>query len=374
VYFISFLKGNMVLSAMQLLEYFYDRNNEIPDYHQRKFNMPEENRVFISGSPASGKTSLALDYLMNFDSDDVLYIDFKDPKFAFSDIMEEDVQNFVEANKIDYLVLDHYSHDYFEYLPIVKQLIIISPTNYEYDKSFKTLKLPLLDYEEFFSFQKRGTEKQIFNLFLKQGTLPQLALHPTPKEQLFLNFLRSHFTESEQKLLTVLAYFNGATVTTFQLYTHAKERYKISKDLIYKQIKNFEESNIITFIHDIESPKQKKLLFFDFALAKYLSLSQNFPKQFETMVALSLLKHNITFKSFGLNAYITNMEQLILPAPFETEESFWKKAHNRFSIYKKQKVKKVYVITVASNFEFSIEDIIFEALPFYEWVVINDED
>jgi hypothetical protein len=336
--------------------------------------MPEENKVFISGSPASGKTSLALDYLMNFDTEEVLYIDFEDPKFAFSDIMEEDVQSFVEANEIDYLVLDHYSHEYFEYLPIVKQLIIISSTDYAYDKSFKTLKLPLLDYEEFFSFQKRGTEKQIFNQFLKQGTLPQLALHQTPKEQLFLNFLRSHFTESEQKLLTVLAYFNGVTVSTFQLYTHAKERYKISKDLIYKQIKNFEKRNIITFIENIENPKQKKLLFFDFALAKYLSLSQNFPKQFETMVALSLLKHNVAFKSFGLNAYVTHMRNLILPAPFETEENFWKKAHNRFSTYKKQKIKKVYVITVASNFEFTIENIVFEALPFYEWVVINDEN
>lgn len=364
----------MLLSSMQLLEYFYDRNNEITTYHQRKFNIANTSKVFIYGSPASGKTSLALDYLMNFDNETVLYIDFQDPKFAFLDIMEEDVQSFIEVNEIEYLVLDHYTHEYFEYLPTIKQLIIISANYYEYDQSFEELKLPLLDYEEFFSFQKRGTEKQIFNQFLRLGTLPQLATQSAPKEQLFLNFLRSHFTESEQKLLTVLAYFNGATITTFQLYTHAKERYKISKDLIYKQIKHFEERNIITFVHDIESPKQKKLLFFDFALAKYLSLSQNFPKQFETMVALSLLKHNIAFKSFGLNAYIINIENLILPAPFETEESFWKKAHNRFSIYKKQKIKKVYVITVASNFEFNIEDIVFEALPFYEWVVINDEN
>ena len=364
----------MILLLMELLEYFYDRNNDISSYHPRKFNMPQEDNVFIYGSPASGKTSLALDYLMNFASEEVLYIDFQDPKFAFIDIMEEDVQSFVEANEINYLVFDHYAHDYFEYLPTIKQLIIIASTYKVYEENFKVLKLPLLDYEEFFSFQSRGTEKQIFNIFLRQGTLPQLALHPTPKEQLFLNFLRSHFSESEQKLLTVLAYFNGATVTTFQLYTHAKERYKISKDLIYKQIKEFEEKNIITFVKNIENPKQKKLLFFDFALAKYLSLSQNFPKQFETMIALSLLKHNIAFKSFGLNTYITDANNLILPAPFETEDLFWKKAHNKFSVYKKQKIQKVSIITVASNFEFRIENIVFEALPFYEWVVINDEN
>jgi hypothetical protein len=359
---------------MQLLEYFYDRNNSIPLYRPRKFSMPKANRVFIYGAPASGKTSLALDYLMNFDSEELLYIDFNDPKFAFLDIMEEDIEHFVEANAIKYLVLDHYTHGYFDSFPMVEQLIVISSTNYDYEEHFEKLNLPLLDYEEFFSFQKRGTEKQIFNQFLKQGTLPQLAINPTPKEQLFLSFLHSHFSPSEQKLLILLAHFNGATVTTFQLYTYAKERYKISKDLIYKQIKSFEEQGIIRFIPNIENPKQKRLLFFDFALAKYLSLNQTFPKQFESMVALSLLKHNIAFKSFGLNAYIDYRNTLILPAPFETEESFWKKAHKRFSSYKQAKIKRVIIVTVNAQYEFEIEKIKFEALPFYEWVVINDEE
>ena len=359
---------------MQLLEYFYNRNNEVRNYQPRKFNIPNGDKIFIYGSPSSGKTSLVLDYLMDLEQEEVLYIDFKDPKFAFRDIMEEDVEGFVEANEINYLVLDHYEHEYFEEFPKVKQLIILSADIYEYAPSFKKLQLPLLDYEEFFSFQKRGTEKQIFNLYLRQGTIPQLAINDAPKEQLFLNFIRSHFTESEQKLLGVLAHFNGLSVTTHQLYTHAKERYKISKDLIYKQIKEFEDKYIITFVYDIENPKQKKLLFFDFALAKYLTLTQSFPKQFETMIALSLLKHKISFKAFGLNSYITNLDYLILPTPFETEESFWKKAHNKFTLYKKQKIKKVYIITIASNFEFSIEDIVFEGLPFYEWVVINDEN
>jgi GTPase SAR1 family protein len=359
---------------MKLLEYFYDRNNEIINYHPRKFTISNEKNIFIYGSPASGKTSLVLDYLMNIDTEEVLYIDFKDPKFAFRDIMEEDVEGFIEANEIKYLVLDHYEHEYFEYFPKVAQLIILSANSYDYEDAFEELQLPLLDYEEFFSFQKRGTEKHIFNLFLQQGTIPQLALNSAPKEQLFLNFIRSHFTESEQKLLGVLAHFNGLSVSTFQIYTHAKERYKISKDLIYKQIKSFEEKGIISFIINIQNPKQKKLLFFDFALAKYLTLTQNFPKQFETMIALSLLKHNVAFKSFGLNSYITHLDYLILPAPFENEESFWKKAHNRFTLYKKQKIKKVYIVTVASDFEFSIENIIFEALPFYEWVIINDQE
>ena len=316
---------------------------------------------------------MALDYLMNHNPEFSLYIDFQDPKFQFRDIMEEDIDGFIDANKIELLILDHYKHEYFEILPNVKKLIIISNVYYKYEKSFNYLNLPLLDYEEFFSFQKRGTETQIFNLFLKQGTLPQLATTTAQKEQLFQNFIQIHFNESEQKLLNVLAYFNGATVTTFQLYTHAKERYKISKDLMYKQIKIFQEWGVISFISDSQNSSSKKLLFFDFALAKYLTLSQSFPRQFDTMIALSLHKHNIQFKALGSIGYITEQAQLISPAPFESEESFWKKSHNRFNIYKKASITKVYVVTVATNYNFRIENIEFEALPFYEWVVINDE-
>ena len=359
---------------MQLLEYFHDRNNDITAYKQRKFNLPEADRVLLYGSPASGKTSMALDYMMNYDSEEVLYIDFQDPKFQFRDIMEEDADGFIEANEIELLILDHYEHEYFEMLPNVKKLIIVSSTHYNYGETFKYLNLPLLDYEEFFSFQKRGTETQIFNLFLKQGTLPQLATSTAPKEQIFQTFIRSHFNESEQKLLNVLAYYNGATVTTFQLYTHAKERYKISKDLIYKQIKMFQKRGIITFIADVQNPSSKRLLFFDFALAKYLTLTQSFHKQFDTMIALSLHKHNIKFKAFGVTGYLTERRELIISAPFESEESFWKKAHARFPNYKKSGVKHIYIVTVTNSYEFKIENIKFEALPFYEWIIINDEE
>jgi len=360
---------------MQLLEYFYDRNNEIPTYHQRKFTISDFPKIFIYGSPTSGKTSMVLDYLMNFDSESFLYMDFKDPKFQFRDIMEEDVNGFVEANSITTLVLDHYEDDYFELLPKAQKLIIISSKyNSTYiDEEFEELRVPLLDYEEFFSFQKRGTERQIFNLFLRQGTLPQLAMQTAPKEQLFLTFIKSHFNESEEKLLTILAHFNGATVTTHQIYTYAKERYRISKDLIYKQIDEFQKKELITMIPEYKNSRQKKLLFFDFALAKYLTLSQNFSRQFDTMVALSLLKHTITFENIGLAGYITEHHELISPAPFDSEEVFWKKAQNKFSFYKKLPITKVYIVTIGVNYSFSIENILFEALPFYEWIVINDE-
>jgi len=358
---------------MQLLEYFYDRNNEITTYHQRKFSLSKGEKILLYGSPASGKSYLVLDYLMEFDPEEILYIDFRDPKFEFRDIMEEDVEGFVEANGIKVLVLDHYQHTYFETFPRVNQLILITNRDHAYE-GFEKLNLPLLDYEEFFSFQKRGNERQVFNLFLRQGTLPQLATQTAPKEQLFFNFIRTHFSESEQKLLNVLAHFNGATVTTFQIYNYAKERYKISKDLIYRQIEDFKERGIILFVFDCKDVKKKKLLFFDFALAKYLTLTQTFPKQFETMIALSLHKHNISFKTFGNRGFLTEKNHLIVPAPFESKEFFFKKVAGKLLSYKKADLKKVYIITIPNHYEFTIENIEFEALPFYEWIVINDEN
>jgi hypothetical protein len=358
---------------MELLEYFYNRNNEVTIYYPRKLSITKANKTLIYGSPASGKSSLVLDYLVKFNSIDTLYIDFSDPKFQFGDIIEEDIEAFIKLNNINILVLDHYQHGYFQRFPIVKELIVVSDEFHDYGDGFNIIEVPLLDYEEFFSFQKQNSEKQIFNLFLKRGTLPQLAVvQSVPKEQLFQIFIKSHFNQSEQKLLNILAHFNGSVVTTFQIYSYAKERYKTSKDTIYKQIKKLTKRGVISFIPDAINPSSKKLIFFDFALAKYLTLTQRFPKQFDTMVALSLLKHNIRFKSFGTRGYITDKMELIIPAPFEEENSFWKKAHSKFSVYKKSGIKQVHIITVASNYGFSIENIIFEALPFYEWVVIND--
>ncbi len=188
------------------------------------------------------------------------------------------------------------------------------------------------------------------------------------------DFVQINFDINEQKLLIILAEHNTKHITINQLYNFAKERFKISKDWIYLTIKAFKKEKLIFFIDEHYQKSGKKMIMFDFAFAKYLTINQPFIIQFDTMVALALLKHGIEFKTLGIHGYITSKSELIIIAPFESEERLWVKSQNKFSIYKKYGVKKITIVTVANSYEYSIEKLSFEALPFYEWTVVNDEE
>lgn len=188
------------------------------------------------------------------------------------------------------------------------------------------------------------------------------------------SFLQSSFDENEQKLLLILAQHHTKHLTTHQIYTFAKEKFKVSKDWLYKTMKLFTEEKLVLFIEDRYQKSGKKMLLFDFAFAKYLTMGQPFILQFDTMIALALMKHHIKVQTLGIHGYVTTKDELIIPAPFESEESLWVKSQNKFSLYKKYGIKKVTIITVTNSYEYSIEKLYFEALPFNEWSVISDEE
>jgi hypothetical protein len=188
------------------------------------------------------------------------------------------------------------------------------------------------------------------------------------------NFLQSAFDDNEQKLLLVLAQHHTKHLTIHQIYTFAKEKFKVSKDWLYKTMKLFTEEKLVIFIEDRYQKSGKKMLLFDFAFAKYLTIGQPFILQFDTMIALALVKHGIEVQTLGIHGYVTNNNELIIPAPFESEESLWVKSQGKFSIYKKYGIKKVTIVTVANTYEYHIEKLYFEAIPFNEWSVINAEE
>ena len=358
---------------MNLLEYYQNHLPNSENFVPRKCYIPAQGDINLFGVRGSGKTSLILDMLHEVKKEHLLYIDLDDPNLLFETITTLSLQQFIDKHNIQILVLDHYKDAYLSTFPNVSRLIIVTRVPL-HSTLFISLELFPLDYEEFLAFESGTLHSGGFNHFLRSGTLPLLARSQKTSTQAMKTFFQSAFDTQEQKLLLLLALHHTKHLTTNQIYTFAKEKFKVSKDWLYKTIKRFTEEKLILFIEDRYQKSGKKMLLFDFAFAKYLTLGQPFILQFDTMIALALMKHDIIVQTLGIHGYITKNHELILPAPFESEESLWVKSQNKFSLYKKYGIKKVTIVTVANTYEYSIEKLHFEALPFDEWSVINNED
>jgi len=358
---------------MDLLEYFQNQKYANENYVVRKHQIPEQGDINLYGVRGSGKTAMVLDFLEHLEEENTLYVDFDDPNMIFATLSLDSIQSFITLHDIKVLVLDHFQAGSLPAYPRVDRLIVVTRTKLP-GGSFNPLALFPLDYEEFLAFDKTVVATNAFNHFLRSGTLPALSQLSKSTSTAMNAFLRSRFDLNEQKLLVLLANHHTKHLTTHQIFTFAKERFKVSKDWLYRTIKHFKEEGVIFFIDDKYQKSGKKMLLFDFALAKHLTTGQPFITQFDTMVALALIKHGIRFKTLSIHGYITHDNELIIPAPFESEESIWAKSQKKFSLYKKHGVKKITIVTVANSYEYQIEKIHFEALPFYEWTVLEEEE
>ena len=358
---------------MKRLDYFQNSVPENASYTDRKLQLPDENHINLYGVRGSGQSSLVIDYLQDMDHETLLYIDCEDPGLAFDPLSSGEIGNYVQEEGIELLVLDHYEACGLDTPPDAERVIIISRTPMELE-GFVQIELFPLDYEEFLAFERGASQTSSFNHFLKLGTLPLMSQSPYRGEAELKTFLHSRFEKQEILLLAVLAAYQTRHLSTNQIYSAAKERFKVSKDWLYRKIKEFQKEGILYFIDDLYQKGGRKMILFDFALAKHLTMGQPFITHFDTMVALALIKHHRAFKTLGIHGYITHSGELIIPAPFESEESIWKKSHNKFSLYKKHGVERVTIVTVANSYHYKIEKIDFEALPFYEWSILNEEE
>jgi len=358
---------------MKLLEYYQNQQHSSDNYVTRKCQLPSHGDINLYGVRGAGKTSMILDLLDQEESETSLYIDFQDPNLIFASLITLTLQQYIDRNGISLLILDHYEMLHLESFPNVERLIVLSRIALQ-DNMLSSIELFPLDYEEFLAFESSLVQNRGFNHFLRSGTLPLLARSQKNQTQAMKLFFQSAFDNNEQKLLLILAQQHTKHLTTHQIYTYAKEKFKVSKDWLYKTMKLFVEEKLILFINDRYQKSGKKMLLFDFAFAKYLTTGQPFIIQFDTMIALALMKHHIEVETLGIHGYVTHNNELIIPAPFESEESLWVKSQNKFSLYKKYGITKVTIITVANHYEYHIEKLDFEALPFDEWSVINDEE
>ncbi len=357
---------------MYLLEYFQELSPQNALYRERKLRLPEDISFLLTGARGTGKTALILSYLSELPEDIWIYIDCQDPIFALEDIDSDTLENFIKEREIETVVLDHYYEGFLEHLPHSFQLILVSREMLP-AANLPTYTLYPLDYEEFLSFDRGSSPASSFNRFLKAGSLPVVTdVNLLSLSQKMRSFFYGSFDEDESRLMLILARYQGHHVTTHQLYGHAKEYFRISKDWVYRTIKRFTREGLILFIEDIQSKGARKMILYDFALSKYLSKSQPFPITFDAIVVLALFKHDIPFKSLGIHGYLIHENELIIPSAFENEENFWQKSYNKIHLYQKHHIRKITIITVSNQYEFSLNDIVFEAMPFYEWSILNE--
>ncbi|WP_309497301.1 hypothetical protein [Sulfurovum sp.] len=358
---------------MELLEYYHNQQYIADNYVTRKCQIPPNIDINLYGVRGSGKTSMVLDLMSQEDPESTLYIDIQDPNLIFESLTTLALQQYIDRLGITLLILDHYEDLMLNSFPNVERLIVLSRIPL-HNKILTPVELFPLDYEEFLAFESSLAQNRGFNHFLRSGTLPLLARSQKTATYSMKLFFQSAFDTNEQKLLLILAQQHTKHLTVHQIYSFAKEKFKISKDWLYKTMKIFVDEKLVLFIDDRYQKSGKKMLLFDFAFAKYLTTGQPFIMQFDTMIALALMKHHIEVETLGIHGYVTQNNELIIPAPFESEESLWVKSQNKFSLYKKYGILKVTIVTVANHYEYNIEKLHFEALPFNEWSVINTEE
>ncbi len=359
---------------MELLEYYQTQLPKNEVFIPRKYHISKDDiKLNIFGVRGGGKTAIVLDYLLEHNNEQILYIDFENPNLILNSLEVDSLERYILENHIEILVLDHYIDGLLSSFPSVQQLIVVTRISIK-NSSFSSKELFPLDYEEFLAFENSSIQKRGFNHFIRSGTLPALARSQKSSHLGMKNFFQSSFSIQEQKLLLILAQHHTKYITINQIYTFAKEKFKVSKDWIYKTIKEFTKEKIVIFLENYQQQSAKKMILFDFAFIKYLTIGEPFIVQFDAMIALSLIKNNITTKTLGANSYHINNNELIISAPFESEDSLWVKSQNRFNLYKEYKIEKVTIVTVSSRYQYNIEKIEFEALPFDEWSIIYQEN
>jgi len=361
---------------MHLIESFYNIPVQNTVFHPRKLTLPPDGSFHLHGARGVGKSHLVIEYLQSLPEASWLYLDCQDPIFALEDIDSAHLGAFLREEAIETLVLDHYYAGFLETLPRVDRLILVTRLPMAGSdlpsEDFPSLELYGLDYEEFLSFDRDTSPTHSFNRFLKVGTLPAMAQRElTALDATLRPFFYASFDEDESRLMLILARYSGHRITTHQLYTQAREYFRISKDRVYRTVKRFEEEKLIFFIDDIEGKGARKMILYDYALARYLTKEQPFTVTFDTLIALALLKHGFAFTTLGNRGYLLG-DELILPAPFETEETAWKNAYNRMSLYRKHTIRHIWVVTVSNRYRFELGEIVFEGIPFYEWSIVNE--
>ncbi|MGM0622384.1 MAG: hypothetical protein ACQESH_00010 [Campylobacterota bacterium] len=340
---------------MKYLEFFYENPPQIKNFLPRKKVLSKHNTL-LYGPSQGGKSYLCLDYLHQSDKN-FLYLDLGDIRVTNFHIGL--LCAFVKENNIEILALDNYNPSFN--LPELSIQIILIARQKIMLEGFVYTKLYSFDFEEFLSTTQKTTT-QSFNLYLKNGALDRGVQ----------TLIKASLDENIVRLLSFLCTQCSKPLSVNQVYLQFKKEHKVSKDWLYRTIDWLVANNYIYFIAKTKAPKaQKKLFVHHQPFLNALTLNTGFIALFQNLVVNELVKKGFCPSYYELTSYLIG-SKLIKVDPFAGEEAIWVKIQKNFGEYKKLGVTSITIITVSSSFEFEIENVKCEAMPFYEWAVLDE--
>ena len=355
------------MSLMETLENLYEIKHKNNHFFTRKFSITSK-RTLIKGVKKSGKTSLIIDYISNFNEKEVLYIDLNDTRVNKNEIAKN-LNTFIKTNPIKILVIENFDNSFV--LPNVEEIILTCNKNLD---GFDSFTLYPLDFEEFISFDLRHSNvEHIFNLYANSGSYPQIILNSTNSVYWSMQEMLQVMIKDEKEfeIFKALSLYQSSSISLFKIYNQLKDKIKISKDKLYGSVKKLEDEKMIFLTPKYNSPKSaKKLYLIDFALKNALTFKREFLKRFENMVFLELIKKNkIIFYTDKIDLYIPSENYAIFCIPFIPPEMVKLKLGKILLHVKELNIQKIDIVTVGNEGEFWLKNIKCSIIPFWEWAL-----
>ncbi|MDR2790392.1 MAG: hypothetical protein LBB59_05400 [Campylobacteraceae bacterium] len=351
---------------MDILEILYDNPPKPRGILPRKYEITHKKTV-IYGPRFSGKSSIIIDYLSKFPRKELLYIDFSDMRVEADTIKQ--LQSFIDKNGIKIVVLEHFNFQCP--IPKAEEAILSSVKKLDIE-GFENLFVPLLDFEEFVSFnfdKKHQNIEGIFALFEKNGAYPQAALGGMETKQ--IQMMLQIYAQNSFYILKNIAPLQAQTLSIHKLYQLLKPNIKLSKDTIYAKIAQFENEHLIYFVSRFDKlGADKKLYFADFALKNALVFEKDFISKFQNIIFCELIKkEEEIFYANALDFYLPSRSLAVLCIPFLQPELINRRFKKLSKELKTLGAANLQVITLGSEGKYKDDGLTCELVPFWEWAM-----
>ncbi|MFA6629226.1 MAG: ATP-binding protein [Sulfuricurvum sp.] len=348
--------------------YRYDLHN--PGFIERKQTISEEHTL-VCGIAQSGKSSLIKHYLLGHKKATYLYLDCRDVRLNI-DELNRTLEPFCRENKIAILALDNYREE----IALFELGQILLTSDIAFETSFQTLRLDLLDYEEFLAFENKYDDTAL-NHFFQLGGFPAMHRIPSEERLLYLQKILTRALEPiEFSILMQASKMVTQKVSAFNLYERLKGERKISKDKLYLHLQSLYDRGYLKSLDKFNHPSAvKKLYLCDIAIKQALTLQKHFGRVFENLVFSELDKHGVEcYYDEGIDFYLPSKAQIVLASPFANEHALFKKVEALEAFIVSNRVREVIAVTM--NLESTLSHPIsrIEMIPFAQWALADQEE